>query len=85
MAQPNNPVCEVKVADGWRAIAVPEANARHTRAPKRCPACYGQVTISGHYGGRTSFRLVHRKTHDGCPLIPARYAGVPTPHPRALA
>ena len=41
--------CEVKVDGAWRDVTLVEARTLYTMAPKRCPACHGQVTIAGNF------------------------------------
>jgi len=76
--------CEVKVEGAWRPVSLAEARRLYTMAPKRCPACHGQVSLAGSYVGAGSLILQHRRAHGGCPLKSETYTGVPTPHPQAL-
>lgn len=85
MPRPDSQTCEVKVDGAWRAVSLAEASGPYRIALKRCPACYGPVTINGGYSSSTAQRqIVHRKSHTGCPLKPKSYTGTPTPHPQAL-
>jgi hypothetical protein len=77
--------CEVKVDGAWRSVSIVEARSLYTTAPKRCPACHGQVIVSGSYIGAGRLNLQHRRSHTGCQLKHETYAGVPSPHPQALA
>ena len=73
------------MVDGaWRTLGLDEAKVAHGDALKRCRACHGRVTIQGVYSGQGSLTLSHRRTHDGCPLIPRHYKGVPSRHPQAI-
>jgi hypothetical protein len=69
----------------WRPVSLVEARSFYTMASKRCPACHGQVIFAGSYIGAGRLNLQHRRSHTGCPLKPKTYAGVPSPHPQALA
>ena len=81
----NEQTCEVKVDGRWHLITLADARGRYTMARKRCPACHGQVIVSGSYIGAGRLNLQHRRSHTGCQLKPETYAGVPSPHPQALA
>lgn len=78
--------CEVKVDGAWLAVTLPDARAHHGSAPKRCPACYGNVTTMGTFtAAHPGLRMVHARAHDGCPLMPERYRGEARMHPQAVA
>ncbi|MHC2106459.1 hypothetical protein [Methylobacterium sp. CM6246] len=85
MTTPDPQICEAKIEGAWRSINVAEAKGVYVMSPKRCPSCHGAVVLSGSYaeGGRRKF--THRKGHNGCPLLPARFNGMLSPHPQALA
>ena len=76
--------CEAKIEGVWRSVSLGEAKSVYAKMPKRCPACHGLVTINGNYTAQGGLTLVHRKGHNGCPLLPARFNGTPSPHPQAL-
>lgn len=78
-------VCEVKVGSSWRTMSLAEAQTDHRDALKRCSACHGRVIINGSYTGKVRLVMMHRRAHDGCPLQPKVYSGIPSPHPDALA
>ena len=84
MLKPSTLTCEVMVDGAWRTLGLDEAKVAHRDAFKRCPACHGRVTIQGVYSGQGFLTLSHRRTHDGCPLVPRHYKGVPSRHPQAL-
>jgi hypothetical protein len=65
-------------------MSLAEATVRHPVLPKRCPVCHGRISIHHNYTVRGGLTLVHRKGHDGCPLLPARFNGSPSLHPQAL-
>lgn len=77
--------CEVKVDGTWRLATLAEARGLYTMAPKRCPACHGQIIVAGIYSGTTSLKSQHRKAHAGCPLKPETFSGTASLHPQALA
>jgi len=77
--------CEVKVEEVWRTASLAEVRGLYTMAPKRCPACHGQVIVAGIYIGAGSLKLQHRRVHTGCPIKLETYTGTPSPHPQALA
>ena len=74
---------EVKVEETWRPATLAEAHALYRMSPKRCPACHGQVMVSGTYTSANRFKLQHRQAHPGCPFA-TTYTGTPSPHPQAL-
>jgi hypothetical protein len=76
--------CEVKVDGAWRPVSLVEARSFYTMAPKRCPACHGQVIVAGSYIGAGRLSLQHRRAHSGCQLKPETYTGTPSLHPQAL-
>ena len=84
MPNPKERTCEVKVEEAWHPATLAEARSLYTMAPKRCPACHGQVMIAGTYTGTGHLKLQHRRAHTGCPLKPATYTGTPSLHPQAL-
>lgn len=87
MAAAAQPPCEVKVDGAWRPATLTEARGPYTMAPKRYPACHGQVIVAGTYtgvNGTGHLKPQHRRAHAGCPLSAKGYAGTPTPHPQAL-
>ena len=84
MPKTSQQICEAKVDGAWRTATVAEARGVYTMAPKRCPACHGQVMISGNYTGAGSLKLQHRRSHTGCSLKPDTYTGTSSPHPQAL-
>ncbi|MGH1574326.1 hypothetical protein ACRAWG_31355 [Methylobacterium sp. P31] len=44
------------------------------------------MSINGVYSGLVArWTLAHRKSHDGCPLMPGRFTGTPRMNPQALA
>ncbi|MGH1570261.1 hypothetical protein ACRAWG_05845 [Methylobacterium sp. P31] len=75
----------MKIEGEWRSVTLVEAKGIYAAMPKRCPACHGLVTINGNYTGQGRLTLVHRKGHDGCRLLPARFKGMPSLHPQALS
>ncbi|MCJ2021773.1 hypothetical protein MKK84_30915 [Methylobacterium sp. E-065] len=84
MPSPDPQTCEAKIEDVWRSISMAEAKGVYAMAPKRCPACHGAVMLSGSYAEGSRQKFTHRKGHDGCPLLPARFKGTASPHPQAL-
>jgi hypothetical protein len=84
MLKPSTLTCEVMADGAWRILGLDEAKVAHRAALKRCSACHGRVTIQGVYSGQGYSTLSHRRIHDGCPLIPRHYKGVPSRHPQAL-
>ena len=84
MPKPSALTCEVMVDGAWRTLSLDEAKALHRDALKRCPVCHGRVTVQGVYSAQGHSTLSHRRTHDGCSLIPRHYKGEPTRHPQAL-
>ena len=85
MLETNPQSCEVKVEGAWQRISVGEAFAHYRMALKRCPSCHGAVITRSSYIHPITIGLNHRKVHDGCPLLPARFNGTPALHPQALA
>ena len=85
MANKDLRTCEVKVDGAWRPATLTEARGVYRVAPKRCPACHGQVMIAGSYTASGHLILEHRRTHTGCPLSSKGYSGTPSPHPQALS
>ncbi|KAB1069963.1 hypothetical protein [Methylobacterium planeticum] len=77
--------CEVKIDGAWRTANLSEAHGVYRSAPKRCPACHGLVMVHGAYASDRRLSLAHRKGHSGCPLMPKKFSGTPSPHPDALA
>jgi hypothetical protein len=84
MAKPDLNRCEVKVDGAWLAVNLLEAQGQHATAEKRCPSCHGRVAVAGSYTAVVKRTLTHRRTHEGCPLIPRLYCGVSSPHPNAV-
>ena len=85
MAKPDPNLCEVKVDGLWLAVSLAEASTRYVKAEKRCPACNGRVSIAGTYTATGKRVIVHRRTHDGCPLLPSHFSGTLPRHPEAVA
>lgn len=77
--------CEVKTEAGWIAVSLKEARGRYGFEHKRCPSCHGRVVVAGTYNAEGCLILQHHRSHDGCPLQPARFKGVRSTHPQALA
>jgi hypothetical protein len=84
MTIPHNTGCEIPVDGAWRQVSLAEAHARHSSAIKRCPVCHGRVSIHVNSTAQGSLWLQHRRAHEGCPLMPGRFAGEVSPHPQAL-
>lgn len=84
MATPDANTCEVQIDGAWRPVSLAEAHARHASAVKRCPVCHGRVSIHVNSTAQGGLWLQHRRAHDGCPLMLARFTGEVTPHPQAL-
>ncbi|MBP1183800.1 hypothetical protein JOE48_005764 [Methylobacterium sp. PvR107] len=84
MLTASNQTCEVKVEGTWRSTTLVEARGLYSMVPKRCPACHGQVIVSGSYIGAGRLNLQHRRSHTGCPIKSETYSGRPSPHPQAL-
>jgi hypothetical protein len=78
------PECEIQIDGAWRLVSLAEAHARHSSAIKLCPVCHGRVSIHVNSSAQGGLWLQHRRAHDGCPLMPARFAGEVSPHPQAL-
>jgi hypothetical protein len=78
------PVCEIWIDDAWRPVRRDQALTTYADALKRCPACHGKLLITGSARNSEKLTLSHRPAHDGCPLDPMRYSGIPSPHPKAL-
>jgi hypothetical protein len=76
--------CEVRSNCAWRSISLTVAHARYPSAIKRCPVCHGRVSIHVNSTAQGGLWLQHRRAHDGCRLMPARFTGEVTPHPQAL-
>ena len=76
--------CEVKVGGAWLVVSLIEAQGTYGTAEKRCPACHGRVAVSGSYTALGKRVIVHRRNHDGCPLIFRAYCGTPSLHPEAV-
>jgi hypothetical protein len=85
MTRSDPQTCEAKIEGVWRSVSLVEAKGVYATIPKRCPACHGLVMINGNYTGQGRLMLVHRRGHDGCPLLPARFKGTPSLHPQALS
>ncbi len=85
MPKTSQQICEAKVDGAWRTATLAEARGLYTIAPKRCPACHGQIMIFGSYIGAGRLKLQHRRSHTGCPLKPETYTGTPSLHPLAVA
>lgn len=83
MMMPDPTPCEVKVGGRWLAVSLADAHGKYAMAVKRCPACYGPVTVTGNYTAVFSLTLMHRRTYVGCPLSKT-YCGTPSLHPLAL-
>ncbi|TXM71723.1 hypothetical protein FV226_14520 [Methylobacterium sp. WL12] len=84
MTKPDANHCEVKVNGAWKHISLIEAQGIYAKAGKRCPACHGRVAVSGSYTALGKRVLVHRRNHDGCPLISKAYCGTLSLHPEAV-
>ncbi|TXM97764.1 hypothetical protein FV242_30685 [Methylobacterium sp. WL64] len=84
MAMPDVNECEIQIGGAWRPIGLAEAHARYPSAIKRCPICHGRVSINVNGTAQGGLFLQHRKAHDGCPLMPARFVGEISPHPQAV-
>lgn len=76
--------CEVKVDGAWLAVSLIEAQGTYGTAEKRCPSCHGRVAVAGSYAAVVKRTLMHRRVHDGCPLISRGYCGTPSLHPEAV-
>ena len=85
MSAPNMQTCEVRIGGIWQAVSLTEAHAHHGLTDKRCPFCHGRVIVAGTYTGVFKLNLSHRKSHDGCPVLPRRFDGTARPHPQAVA
>ena len=84
MTTPTCDACEIRIDGAWRSVSVAIAHARFASAIKRCPVCRGRVSIHVNSTAQGGLWLQHRKAHDGCPLMPARFAGELRMHPQAL-
>ena len=84
MIKPDTNHCEVKVGGAWLVVSLIEAQGIYAKAGKRCLACHGRVAVSGSYTALGKRVLVHRRNHDGCPLISRAYGGTPSLHPEAV-
>lgn len=76
--------CEIQIDGAWRPISLAEAHTCHSSAIKRCPICHGRVSIYVNSTAQAGLWLQHRRAHDGCPLMPARFTGEASLHPQAL-
>ncbi|WP_456686584.1 hypothetical protein [Bradyrhizobium sp. P5_C11_2] len=70
--------------EAWRPVSLKEARILPGDVVKRCPVCYGRVTVMGVFTAEGHLTLSHRRSHDGCPLILKCYRGVPKRHPEAV-
>ena len=77
--------CEVRIEGKWRLVSLDEAVSRYADAVKRCPACYGRVSVNGAYSGLSFGKTMrHWRAHSGCPPKPETFSGTRSPHPQAL-
>ena len=85
MAKPDPTSCDVKLDGVWVPVSLIAAQRRYALALKRCPARHGPAMVSASYTASVKRSLTHRRTHDGCPLIPRLHCGTASPHPNAVA
>src|ERR1700722_16783168 len=67
----HDPICELKIREGWQPIRLEEALQLHSDRKMRCPVCHGRVdACSADMNGNTA-HFKHRISDPGCYLVEA--------------